>query len=334
MNETEGADAKTSTNDHIVPKMYLRRFAIDRPGGGPQVRAANVVTMEKDFIVNTRNVGSEKSFYWGSGPDGVPTHDMEGFLTGIEGEATNAFRRILDKGKLPTDNAFPHRWPLTAETRVAIAWWVAAQLIRTAPQRERLWQLHGDDPLAPPRSLRRADLHHAYIVQAVAPFAALIHARPWGFGFTNLCLLTSDTPVQLLNARADDDPLLTAAYWDIYLPLDPHRFLYLPGQMHASQRRLMRDHCINLPGGLAIPLNHEVIQTAHRHIIWHPKHDPRSRIYLDDAKEMRRSYQENKDMGMVLQYSALGEGLGVERRWLDSHLWEADQPKSENSDGP
>lgn len=248
MNATAGTEAKTGTNDHIVPRMYLRRFAIER-FGGPQVRAAGIEAPEKDFLVSTRNVGAEKSFYWGSGPDGVPTHDMEAFLTGIEAEAATAFRRVLDKGTLPTDNAFPDRWSPTAETRVAIAWWVAAQLIRTAPQRERLWRLHGDNPLEPPRSLRRADLHHAYIVQAVAPLAALIHARPWGFGFTSLCLLTSDTPVQALNARNDDDPLATAAYWDIYVPLDPHRFLYLPGQMHASQRRLMRDHRINLPGG-------------------------------------------------------------------------------------
>jgi Protein of unknown function (DUF4238) len=335
MNATEGTEAKTGTNDHIVPRMYLRRFAIER-SGGPQVRAASIEAPEKDFNVSTRNVGAEKSFYWGSGPDGVPTHDMEAFLTGIEGEAATAFRRILDKGKLPTDNAFPDRWSPTAETRVAIAWWVAAQLIRTAPQRERLWRLHGDNPLEPPRSLRRADLHHAYIVQAVAPLAALIYARPWGFGFTSLCLLTSDTPVQVLNAREDDDPLVTAAYWDIYVPLDPHRFLYLPGQMHASQGRLMRDHRINLPGGLAIPLNHEVIETAHRHIIWHPQHDPRSRLNLDDAQAIRRSRRTHGGTGTVLHYTALDDDFGVERRWLHTHTWESDLPTgtTEDADGP
>lgn len=324
MNAAEDTKTTTATNDHIVPRMYLRRFAIERPGG-PQVRAASMAAPEKDFIVNTRNVGAEKSFYWGSGPDGLPTHDMETFLTGIENEATTAFRRILDKGKLPTDNAFPERWPPTTETRVAIAWWIAAQLIRTAPQRERLWRLHGDDPLEPPRSLRRADLHHAYIVQAVAPLAALIYTRPWGFGFTNLCLLTSDTPVQVLNARDDDDPLDTAAYWDIYVPLDPHRFLYLPGKMHASQQRLMRDHRINLPGGLAIPLNHEVIETAHRHIIWHPEHDSRSRSYLDDALEVRHSRQTQGGTGKVLQYSALEGTFGIERRWLHTHTWDSEE---------
>lgn len=329
MNAAESNDTYTNTNDHIVPRMYLSRFANER-AGGPQVRAATVEALEEDFVVSTRKVGAEKAFYWGSGPDGIPTHDMEAFLTSLEGEAATAFRRILDKGKRPTDNAFPDRWPPAAETRVALAWWLAAQLIRTAPQRERLWRLHGDDPLEPPRSLRRADLHHAYIVQAVAPLAAVIYARPWGFGFTNLCLLTSDAPVQVLNARDDDDPLATATFWDIYVPLDPHRFLYLPGEIHANQRNLMRDHRINLPGGLAIPLNYEVIKSAHRHVIWHPQHDPRSRINLDDARAVRRSRQAKAGTGTILRYTALNDDFGVERRWLSTHVWESDEPTGTN----
>lgn len=134
----------------------------------------------------------------------------------------------------------------------------------------------------------------------------------------------------------DDDPLATGAYWDIYVPLDPHRFLYLPGQMHASQRRLMRDHRINLPGGLAIPLNHEVIETAHRHIIWHPQHDPRSRINLDDAQAIRRSRRTHGGTGTVLHYTALDDDFGVERCWLDTHTWESDLPTgtTEDADGP
>lgn len=135
MSALEDAGEMTSTNDHIVPRMYLRRFGIER-SGGPQVCAASIDAMEKDFMVGTRNVGAERSFYWGSGPDGVPTHDMEVFLTSVDVEAATAFRRIVDKGKRPTDNAFPDRWPPTADTRVAIAWWTAAQLIRTAPQRD------------------------------------------------------------------------------------------------------------------------------------------------------------------------------------------------------
>jgi hypothetical protein len=311
-----------STNDHIVPRMYLKRFAVDR-SGGPQIAAASVDTPDKDFLTNTRNVAAEKNFYWGSGPADVPTHDMESFLTSIENEATPAFRRIMDKGKLPTDNAFPEAWPPSHETRLAVAWWLAAQLVRTAPQRERLWRLHGPDDLEPPRSLRRADLHHAYIVRAIAPLAALLYARPWGIGFTSLCLLTSDVPVQVMNARDDDDPLHTAAYWDIYVPLDPHRFLYLPGRMHSDQRNLMRDHLLNLPGGLAIALNTSVVESSHRHVLWHPEHDPRSKIDLETAAKIRRSRIRHGSSGTVINYDTLDPDFGIERRWLDAHVWDS-----------
>jgi hypothetical protein len=97
----------------------------------------------------------------------------------------------------------------------------------------------------------------------------------YAFGGSNLCLLTSDTPVQILNAHDNDDPLRAAAFWDLYLPLDPHRFLYLPGRMHSRDRDLMKDHRVNLPGGLGIALNQTVIETAHRNVIWHSSHDLR-----------------------------------------------------------
>ncbi len=326
MNEENALATPPSTNDHIVPRMYLRRFAVER-SGGPQICASNIDTPTDGFATNTRNIAAEKGFYWGTGPNGIPTHDMEAFLTGVEGSATSAFRTLLDKGRLPSENALPDRWPPRPQTRAAVSWWLAAQLIRTAPQRERLWRLHGDATLEPPRSMRRADLHHAYIVHAVAPLAALIHARPWGFGFTGLCLLTSDSPVQVFNAKTDDDPLATATFWDIYVPLDPHRFLYLPGQMHSKNRALMRDHRINLPSGLAIALNIEVIETAHRHIIWHPNHDPRGQLNLEEALTMRRSRQ-NGNGGTVLNYTAIDGDFGVERRWLDVHTWDVGEPDS------
>ena len=106
--------------------------------------------------------------------------------------------------------------------------------------------------------------------------------------------------------------------------------------MHASERRLMRDHRINLPVGLAIPLNYEVIETAHRHIIWHPQHDPRQRINLDEAQAIRRSRQTHAGTGTVLQYAALDDDFGVERRWLDTHRWESDLPTdtTEDADSP
>lgn len=61
MTASEGKEIKTGTNDHIVPRMYLRRFAVERSGGA-QVRAAGIEAPENDFIFSTRNVGAETSF--------------------------------------------------------------------------------------------------------------------------------------------------------------------------------------------------------------------------------------------------------------------------------
>lgn len=322
-----------NTNDHIVPRMYLKRFA--RQGSREDRIAAAMVeqAVDNEFQTSTRNVGSEKGFYWGTDPDGVPHHHVEELLTRIENDATPAFRRILDSGRGPSDNAFPNLWPTHTDTRAAIAWWMAAQILRTNPQRERIWRLKGQG-LKPGTSLGRADLHLTYIVDALAPLAMMLAARPWGFGFTSLCLFTSDVPVHIVNTRDDDDPVRAATYWDIFLPLDPHRFLFLPGAIHRSQRRLMQDHFINLPGGLAMALNALVIETAHRHLLWHPDHDPRDKSRMPQALEMRKARQATGGTGTLMQYSALSPEFGIERRWLDMHTWDHPSEVPSSDDEP
>jgi hypothetical protein len=79
----------------------------------------------------------ERGFYWGTDIEGVPHHRLEEFLTVIEGESAKAFRRVLDAGKVHTDDALPP-WPPRADVRNAISWWIAAQILRTLRQRERL----------------------------------------------------------------------------------------------------------------------------------------------------------------------------------------------------
>jgi hypothetical protein len=245
---------------------------------------------------------------------------MEQFLGIIEGEAAPAFRYILDKGSHPADNALPDRWPLRADVRSAVAWWMAAQILRTARQRERLNTLQTES-LSLPRGLARNNHHLEYIAKQIAPLAFLLTTRPWGVGFTNLCLYTSDVPVQIINGQDDNDQLKAASYWDIYLPLDPHRFLYLPGSMHSDHPRLMRDHTINLPGGLAMALNDLVIENAHRHVFFHPEHDPRAKMHakLIAGAVKRRSASPSES---VLVYDAMPPGTGIERRWLDRHTWD------------
>jgi hypothetical protein len=307
-----------SSNDHIVPKMYLKRFAVPRAGGHELV-AASADTPEAHFTSSINRVGAVKGFYWGTDPQGVPHHHMEAVLTQIEGDAATAFRAVLDSGRRRlTDDVFPARWSPRPEVRNSLAWWIAAQLLRTAPQRERLWALEGEGA-APPKTLEKANPHLTFIIERIAPLAALVRMRPWGIGFTNLCLFTSDVPVQILNSKPEDDPLAAATFWDIYVPLDPHRFLYLPGRMHAANRDLMRDHRIALDGGLAIALNHTMVECSHRHLFWHPHHDPRSNSQLDSVLRMRSSRFATGGSQALIDYAALDDGSGVERRWLDAH---------------
>lgn len=311
-----------TTNDHVVPIMYLKRWGTPK-AGGHQVMATPADDLERAFSTNVRNVGSEKGFYWGETPDGVPHHDMETFLTLIESAATPALRAILDAGTRPTDDALPRRWPPRTDVRLAVSWWLAAQILRTARQRQRLWSDAGE-PLGAPRSFRRTNVHLEYIVRNVAPLAQIIYSRPWGVGLTSGCLLTSDVPVQVLNAQDDNDQLLAVSFWDIYVPLDPHRFLLLPGDTLRQRRDLRRDHRINLPGGLSLPLNDVVVETAHRHVFWHRDHDPRKQMNLTEVAAIRHARSDSGGSSVVLSYNTLDPRDAVERRWLDSHVWETD----------
>src|SRR5450756_283171 len=175
------------TNDHYVPQMYLKRWGTPRPAGH-QIIAAHADDLSSPFPTTTRNVASEKGFYWGEDHDGVPHHEMERFLTTLENDAATAFRFILDKGSRPADNALPPRWPTRADDRLMLAWWIAAQLLRTTHQRERLWKLTGD-PLEPPRSMARANKHFEFMLENIGPLAGIIFRRPWGIGFSSACLM-------------------------------------------------------------------------------------------------------------------------------------------------
>ena len=308
-----------TTNDHIVPVMYLKRFAT-QASSTHVIGAALADSPQADFTQSVQKVGSAKGFYWGTDPAGVPHHHMEQLLGVIEGAAAPAFRAILEKGDLPHHNALPSKWPAREDVRHAIAWWIAAQILRTARQRERLRSL-GGGALPLPRSLARNNPHLEYIAREIAPLALLLARRPWGIGFSNLCLFTSDVPVQIINGQDDDDQLKAASYWDVYVPLDPHRFLYLPGALHKGRPRLLQDHWINLPGGLAIALNDLILETAHRHVFFHPDHDPR--VKMDESLIAETVARRGSELSQsVMSYNAMAPGTGIERRWLDRHTWD------------
>ena len=98
-------------------------------------------------------------------------------------------------------------------------------------------------------------------------------SRPWGVGFSDYCLLTGDVPVLVLNGQDDADQASAVRFWDVYLPMDPHRCLYLPGLGSAAESAIRRDHRFKLHGGLALGLNSMMIDTAKRYA-FDPEHDP------------------------------------------------------------
>ena len=113
------------TNDHTVPQKYLQRFAELRSGKGYYTTsAAPVDDLENTFTPSLNKVGAVKGFYWATTPDGADHHDMELLLQRVEDDAIPAFRTMLDDKEV----ALPLRWPLPPDQRVAMAWWMAAQI--------------------------------------------------------------------------------------------------------------------------------------------------------------------------------------------------------------
>jgi hypothetical protein len=312
------AQRQKSSRDHTVPQMYLKRWCAGTDAR--RLRAAPADDPRADFLATRGNVAAETNFYRGEPADGMSDLDLEGFLSQIETLATPAFRHLLDESEDPRASALPTRWPPRSADRRVLSWWLAAQILRTSRQRARLLALQGDKLEAPP-GLRGAGLHLEYMLENLAVVADVIFQRPWGIGFCSLCLMTSDVPVQVINAQDDPDQPLAVAYWDVYLPLDPHRFLFLPGVTHAAEARLRRDHRINFQVTYGVAMNELMIETAHRQVFWHPDHDPRSQMRLDEAHSIRRS---NGGSQSILFYDTFGPDEGIERRWLTHHVWDAD----------
>lgn len=302
--------AAGNTRDHYVPQMYLRRFG--RATSTGHQTGVSTRDLTKTFKANVRDVAVESGFYWGADPDGVPHHHMEGFLSALEGNVTAALRWVLDRGKRLDDDAFPS-WPPRVDVRLSLSWWIAAQILRTVRQRTRLVMDADQAGIDLPDEVAVANHHLRYIAEMIEPLAATIFSRPWGIGFSDYCLLTGDVPTLVLNGQDHGDQHAAVAYWDVYLPLDPHRCLYLPGAASGgADKRLRRDHRLKLHPGHAIGLNSAMLDASVRHVFFHPEHDPTSRAEpaLDLESNLPR---------FLMTYDVLAPDMGVQRRWLETH---------------
>ncbi|UGQ10460.1 DUF4238 domain-containing protein [Yinghuangia sp. ASG 101] len=323
-----------TTNDHTVPQMYLRRFAAHRPGAkGHFTRARHVTAMDKPFLVNVRNVASKKGFHRGVGADGVEHDDTEKIMTRIETAAAPVLSTILDDQR----HALIPRWPLRTPERMRLAWLIAAQLLRTKRQRRRVNHListAGGETLPAPgnvKSFAANNPHLHYIAENLGVLAAVIHARPWGLGFSSACLATGDTPAVILNGHDAPDQLAAAAYWDIVLPLDPHRVLILPGIGMRDHPAKHNDHRLTLPGGIGLMLPQVAYDAADSQVFQHPDHDP-FRLLLPDGPRLPEPDQDTGDgLGpqYLITYDALPPHLTIDRRWVTEHA-----PRPPATEGP
>ncbi len=309
-----------TTNDHIVPQMYLRRFAQQRRKQHV-LRAKPLGPLEgsKTFTANVRNVAVRRGYNWGVTDDGVPHHDVEALFGTIESGASHAFRAMLDD----PHHALPRRWPMSKVDRKCMAWWLAAQLLRTNRQRRRLASLGGEG-LPPPGNVRsyvENNRHLEYVARWLGTVAAVMHDRPWCLGFSDACLLTSDVPLLVLNGQDDTDQALSASFWDVVLPLDPHRFLMLPGAGSVKDPAKRSDHLAKFDGGLGRFVNQAIYDAADEHIFFHPDHadalswtETSARLPSPEADTTGAH-----EHGYVLSYRALPTGYTVDRRWVSDH---------------
>jgi hypothetical protein len=199
------------------------------------------------------------------------------------------------------------------DVRFALAWWIAAQILRTVRQRTRLVMDAGQAGIELPNEVAAANHHLRYIAELIEPLAATLFSRPWGVGFSDYCLLSGDVPVLVLNGQDHADQEAAVAYWDVYLPLDPHRCLYLPGTAsETADRQLRSDHRLKLHPGHAMGLNAAMLDASVRHVFCHPEHDPTSRA--EPAHELTRNLPR-----FLMTYEVLEPHMGVQRRWLETH---------------
>lgn len=311
------------TNDHTVPQKYLRRFAELRSGKGYYLTAAAPVDdLARGFTPSVGKVGAVKGFYWGTNPDGTDHHEMEVLLQRIEAAAIPAFHAMLDD----KEGALPRDWPMSLPLRMSMAWWIAAQILRTTRQRSRLDALAEAEPLeAPPDvgKFAKNNPHLTYIGQQLAGLAQIIFSKPWCIGFSDACLLTSDVPVVILNGQDDPDQAFATWYDEVYLPLDPHRFLLLPGR-HTQEEDPMkrRDHREKLDGGLGTFFNDVIWAAADKQVFYHPAHNPipdMTRIGGRGPRLPPPGTEDKVGPRYAISYGVLPPNMTVERRWLDEH---------------
>ncbi|MFJ5712884.1 DUF4238 domain-containing protein [Streptomyces sp. NPDC093105] len=310
------------TRDHTVPQMYLKHFAQHVASRKYELNVRRLDKIDEPFPVTPPGIAAETGYYWGISAEGVPHHAVEELFTSLEGQAETVLKVLLND----PDWAFTPRWPLSPDQRHVLAWWMAAQILRTTRQRKRLahQQAEAPDITSLPQevhTLAQNNPHLRYIVENIATLALLLEARPWALGFSDMCLLTSDTPVAIWNRPDDEDQLSAAAMSDILLPLDPHRFLFLPSPVtRGTDRHKHVDHLMHAEGAIGFALVEVAYDVADQFVIHHPQHDPWKHWKPNSPSQPKPwEGQTHSAPQYILKYAAFPPSLNIERRWTVEH---------------
>jgi hypothetical protein len=281
---------------HLVPQFYLRRFADEKD----RIAQCRLGEPRNIHVTSIANAVVETDFYTVEEISGAKTDRAESHLAGIEGEAATGFRSLLDEGE----------WPLSPETRLRIATWIALQAVRGTKTRntldelldvmmktliadggkqglKRLLEEFGDT-----ESLQDLDgtwqllsnfdefkvkahpnQHLVQIFDMLPGITRLMSARKWIYvHFEQKTLLTCDEPVVLI---ADTDPLMGAGLGtapNILVPLSRRAGLWL-GELQSDLTEGQQSRKdVQIPGTtfLANTFNDAVIGNARKAILTHP----------------------------------------------------------------
>lgn len=256
------------TQDHTVPQMYLKRFAVERSNGHWQLITQRKPDTKR-IPLKVSRVSSVQNFYWGLGPTGAVGHQMEEFLYGLEDAATPVFSAMLD-----TKDKKPSAWPLSRGDKRVVAEWIAAQVLRTMRQRKRLAYLDfgKSKSEAVLKDQNVTDFHLQYMRRNIPLLTSEILARPWGFGFSATGLITGDSPVVMLNGHDDDNQVNSFANCTVVLPLDSKRLLILPSEkLRRRDPKKRNDHLFKLSEGAGWGMNQALYGAAERTVYYHPE---------------------------------------------------------------
>jgi hypothetical protein len=309
------------TKDHTVSQMYLRRFGEHTGPRQYKLTVRRIDQVDQPFHATPINVLAERGYYWGTTFDGVPHHKVEDLFTKLETDTATVLRAVLDA----PEGALPERWPLSEPERLMLSWWLAAQILRTTRQRKRLtFTAPEAERLEAPTeivTIAANNPHLSFIVERLSALAFTLYARPWGLGFSEMCLLTSDVPVTLFNHHDAENQLAAAALSDILIPLDPHRLLFMPSpRMQADDPSKRADHRMKIPGAIGMALVQIAYDVADAYVIHHPRHDPWAHWAPTGPRQPTPWNGTNHSAPTyVLDYATMAPHLTVERRWLTEH---------------